>query len=118
MGNSYRKGLTLERIDVNGDYCKENCRWATNMEQQGNKRMNRVLLFQGEMMHLADLCRHTGVSKIRLTSRLAKGMTPEDAVADALASTYGTGKNSTGVRLRKMERLSEDLKRQGRTFTT
>lgn len=40
MKDSYDEGLTLDRIDVNGNYCKENCRWATWSEQNLNKRNN------------------------------------------------------------------------------
>jgi len=38
MGRHPGNGLTLDRIDPNGDYCKENCRWATHKEQRANQR--------------------------------------------------------------------------------
>lgn len=41
MEPSYEEGLTIDRINVNGDYCKENCRWITHEEQQGNTRTLR-----------------------------------------------------------------------------
>lgn len=38
MYSTYSKGLTLDRIDVNGNYCKENCRWVTKAVQSQNTR--------------------------------------------------------------------------------
>lgn len=47
MSNGYADNLTIDRIDVNGNYCPENCRWVTFKEQQRNKRNNTRVLFNG-----------------------------------------------------------------------
>ena len=89
MIENYTDDLTIERIDVNKGYCKENCTWVTPFAQQGNKRNSRFLTYKGEKVHLAELCRRTGLSRTVLTMRLNRGMTADEAVKDAEDSPYG-----------------------------
>lgn len=99
MHNGYSDDLTIERVDVNKPYCKDNCIWATNMVQQANKRNNRVVTYQGEQIHLAELCRRSGFSKMMIVMRLNRGMTGDEAVEDAKRSPYGKGKRAQKNRM-------------------
>ena len=55
LNNGYKEGLTIDRIDNNGNYCPENCRWATYKEQSENKRSNVYFLLNGEKITLKKL---------------------------------------------------------------
>ena len=88
MGSRYQLGLSLERKDVNGPYAPWNCRWASMAEQQANKRTTRRLTYRGQDLHLAELCRSTGLSRGILSTRLNQGLSADEAVAAARASTY------------------------------
>lgn len=80
MGATYQEGLTLERIDVNGDYCKENCRWATKIEQANNKRNNKIYTYNGVTDTLKRLCQINNVSYTMVQQRLRKGLGIKDAI--------------------------------------
>ncbi len=70
MGKSYKLGLTIERINNDGDYCKENCRWATHQEQMNNTRNNNVWEFEGEKKTTKQWSRKTGLNYSTLQERL------------------------------------------------
>lgn len=50
LKNGYDRSLTLDRIDVNGNYEPNNCRWITIQEQMSNKRNNHIVTVTGESL--------------------------------------------------------------------
>lgn len=71
--------MSLDRIDVNGNYCPDNCRWADAMTQANNKRSNRLIEHNGEAKTLSQWCRHFGLEHSKVAYRLAQGMSFEAA---------------------------------------
>ena len=67
-------GKTLGRIDNDGDYCPENCRWETWCEQQNNRRSNHFVEHDGLRLTLSMWARRVGLNPITLRTRVAKGV--------------------------------------------
>jgi hypothetical protein len=69
MGHSWKPGLQLDRKNNNGNYCKENCRWATPKEQSTNRRNTRLHKFNNMEMTLTDWAKYLNINKSTLSQR-------------------------------------------------
>jgi len=71
INNGYVEGLTLDRINVNGNYEPTNCRWVTKTIQNRNKRNNRYLTYNGETKTICEWSEITGIPHTVLYNRIA-----------------------------------------------
>lgn len=80
LQHGYSPGLSIDRIDVNGPYSPENCRWVDRYIQMNNTRRNHFLEFQGERHTVSEWSRIVGISVRCLFSRLRRGWSIEDTL--------------------------------------
>lgn len=69
-----RKNTQIDRIDVNGNYCKENCRWVTTHEQSLNKRDSKFLTINGVTKNYSEWAKLIGCSRQALRYRVVNGL--------------------------------------------
>ena len=80
MGERPSSAHTLERMDNDGPYSPENCKWATQKEQHNNKRSNRLVTYQGIEMTVTQLAERVGIDRHVIYQRLKYGYTVDEAV--------------------------------------
>lgn len=84
---------TLDRINNDGDYGPNNCRWATQAVQLSNRSVTKFIEYNGERRPLSEWAQLLGIKRKTLTERLRKGWPPEKALDPSLQSCW-TGHNA------------------------
>ena len=80
LANGFANGLSIDRIDVDGNYCPENCRWVSEKVQQNNRRVNNYLTLNGTRHTIQEWSEITGIGWTTINERLKNGWTVEKAL--------------------------------------
>lgn len=99
--NGYSDELTIDRIDVNGDYCPENCRWATAAEQMNNLRKNVHYEVDGVRLTNAEWARIIGVTPQVMAKEYKrhgdKYIRDKIAASESVKANFAARKNLLGL---------------------
>lgn len=88
MGKLPFRGATLDRINVNGGYGPNNCRWATMKEQANNTRRSHFITYNGKTKTLSGWADEIGVNYSALENRIRRGWGIEKALTAPIRETY------------------------------
>ena len=80
INNGYSNELTIDRINVDGDYEPSNCRWVNQKTQQNNRRNNRRITYNAQTHTIAEWANIKDIPYDRLQARIAHGWSIEDAL--------------------------------------
>jgi hypothetical protein len=89
LANGYKEGLTLDRIENDGNYEPSNCQWSTSKEQANNRSSNRILEIGGVQHNIQKWCEITGLPRHIADGRLRRGWSAERTFATPILTKGG-----------------------------
>lgn len=78
--NGYNDDLSIDRINNDGDYCPNNCRWANRTTQNNNSRHNRYITYNGKTLTMSQWAKYLNLTYSCLKTRFRRGWSVEKAL--------------------------------------
>ena len=113
--NGYDDAMTIDRIDVDGDYTPENCRWVSRKAQANNRTNNHLLTYRNKTMTIAEWSEETNISESAIRQRISAGWSVDKALTEPVHKTNG---NRFITYNNKTQRLHEWAKELGIKYNT
>lgn len=93
MANGYSDDLTLDRIDVDGNYEPQNCQWIDIKTQNNKRRSNKFITYNGKTKTQIQWCREYNINATTFSDRLKRGWSIEQALTISTKGTHRKAKN-------------------------
>lgn len=97
LGNGYKEGLSIDRIDHEKNYEPSNCRWTDEITQQNNRTNNTLYEYEGETHTLTEWSRIKGIKPKTFCTRWRRGYRGQDLMKPTMTKSE-VGRKYGGIR--------------------